>query len=190
MTQHDPINSPSHYAEGRAYEPIDVIHDWELGYNLGNVVKYVSRAGRKLNLVEDLKKARFYLNKEIELLEAVPFAVTYEDILADAAHAATEGDELLAEYGLTHADDNAVTVYLDVDDQLLPGWDADDDYMWDPSLGPVDLTSEELNEILSKKDLDQFGPNEIVSTVHRRGLIIGFKKDGTSCLLGRDGRCE
>ena len=179
MTQHDPINSPSHYAEGRQYEPIDVIADWELNYHLGNTLKYISRAGRKQNHLEDLKKAQYYLNKEIQKLEAVPFAVTYEDILQDQAHAASEGDELLLEYGLT-----------DIDDQPLPGWDSDDDYMWDPSLGPVELSSEEIKEILSKKDLNQFEDDEIVSTVERRGLIIGFRKDGTSCLLGRDGKCE
>jgi len=66
---YDPVNNPSHYCEGRAYEPIDVINDWELGFDLGNVVKYISRAGRKNNLLEDLKKARFYLNHQINMLE-------------------------------------------------------------------------------------------------------------------------
>jgi hypothetical protein len=65
----DPVNNPSHYCEGRAYEPIDVINDWELGFDLGNVVKYISRAGRKNNALEDLKKARFYLNHQINMLE-------------------------------------------------------------------------------------------------------------------------
>ena len=65
----DPVNNPSHYCEGRMYEPIDVINDWELGFDLGNVVKYISRAGRKNNMIEDLKKARFYLNHQITLLE-------------------------------------------------------------------------------------------------------------------------
>lgn len=188
MTQHDPINSPAHYAEGRQYEPIDVIADWELNYHLGNTLKYISRAGRKQNHLEDLRKAQYYLNKEIQKLEAVPFAVTYEDILQDQIHQASEGNELLLEYGLADPDDNLIA--NDIDDQPLPGWDSDDDYMWDPTLGPVELSSEELNEILSKKDLEQFEDDEIVSTVERRGLIIGFKKDGTSCLLGRNGKCE
>ena len=62
----DNINHPSHYAEGRKYEPIDVIEDWKLGFCLGNTVKYISRAGRKGDALEDLKKAAFYLNREIE----------------------------------------------------------------------------------------------------------------------------
>ena len=179
MTNHDPIDSPAHYAEGRQYEPIDVIADWELNYHLGNTLKYVSRAGRKLNQLEDLKKARWYLDREIQTLEAVPFAVTYEDVLEAAAAAASAGQELLHEYGVA-----------DVDDQPLSGWDWDDDYMWDPSLGPVEITDAEIQAILAKKDLDQFEDDEIVSTVERRGLIIGFKRDGSSCLLNNQGRCE
>lgn len=66
------IDHPSHYAEGRKYEPIDVITDWELNFALGNTVKYISRAGRKGEpdkLLEDLKKAQWYLSYEIERLE-------------------------------------------------------------------------------------------------------------------------
>ena len=67
----DAINHPSHYADGRKYEPINVINDWELNFDLGNVVKYISRAGRKADnsIIQDLKKARFYLDAEIERLE-------------------------------------------------------------------------------------------------------------------------
>ena len=65
----DNVNRPAHYCEGRMYEPVDVIKDWELDFDLGNVVKYVSRAGRKIDAIEDLKKARFYLNHEITMLE-------------------------------------------------------------------------------------------------------------------------
>ena len=40
------------------------------------------------------------------------------------------------------------------------------------------------------KDLDQFDDEEIVRIIDRRGLIIGFKKDGSSCVLGKNGKCE
>lgn len=52
-------------------EPIDVIQAWGLGFHLGNVVKYVARHGRKpgVDVVEDLKKARAYLSREIARLE-------------------------------------------------------------------------------------------------------------------------
>lgn len=65
------VDHPSHYADGRKYEPIDVITDWNLNFNLGNAVKYISRAGRKdpNKLIEDLKKAKFYLDYEITRLE-------------------------------------------------------------------------------------------------------------------------
>lgn len=64
------VSHPPHYVEGRKYEPKDVIRDWGLNYNLGCVVKYVSRAGRKDDILQDLKKARQYLDFEIEALEA------------------------------------------------------------------------------------------------------------------------
>lgn len=66
---YDPVSKPSHYTEGRKYEPKDVILDWNLNFNLGNAVKYVARAGRKDDILQDLKKARQYLDFEIEYLE-------------------------------------------------------------------------------------------------------------------------
>ena len=62
------VNSPSHYNIGK-FEVIDVIEDWHLGFNLGNTVKYVARAEHKGNKIQDLKKARWYLDREIETLE-------------------------------------------------------------------------------------------------------------------------
>ena len=69
MSDNKMVNHPSHYADGRKYEPIDVIHDWELNFNLGNTVKYISRAGRKDDIVQDLEKAKFYLDAEIEYIK-------------------------------------------------------------------------------------------------------------------------
>jgi len=75
MTQKlDPVNNPPHYGGlGNVYEVIKVIIAWGLDkdYFLGNVVKYIARAGKKdpAKLLEDLKKAQWYLNKRIEVLE-------------------------------------------------------------------------------------------------------------------------
>lgn len=66
MADFNPVTKPMHYVQGRKYEPVKVINDWELNFNLGNVVKYVSRAGRKNNKKQDLEKALFYLQQEIE----------------------------------------------------------------------------------------------------------------------------
>ena len=66
----DNVNNPSHYTQGRSFEPLDVINDWELGFCLGNALKYIARAGRKGCTVEDLKKAIFYLNREISYIES------------------------------------------------------------------------------------------------------------------------
>lgn len=64
------ISNPSHYTEGRKYEPRKVIYDWGLDFNLGNAVKYLSRAGRKGSAIEDLRKAIQYIRFEIEELES------------------------------------------------------------------------------------------------------------------------
>jgi len=63
---HDSVNSPPHYAEGRKYEPIDVIEDWHLNYHLATALKYISRVGRKKDAVEDIKKAVWFLNRELK----------------------------------------------------------------------------------------------------------------------------
>jgi hypothetical protein len=61
------VNHPVHYGGADStYEAIKVIEAWELGFNLGNVVKYISRAGKKGSKLEDLKKAQWYLNREIQ----------------------------------------------------------------------------------------------------------------------------
>lgn len=65
----DPINNPSHYTRG-GVETIDAIEAWQLNYRLGNVVKYVSRAGHKGDAIEDLEKAAWYLAREIEKRKA------------------------------------------------------------------------------------------------------------------------
>ena len=64
------VDSPSHYNHGNI-EVIDAIEDWELDFALGNVVKYVSRAGKKdpEKELEDLKKAQWYLERKIKELE-------------------------------------------------------------------------------------------------------------------------
>jgi hypothetical protein len=70
MNKPDAVNHPEHYGGSESiYEAIKVIDAWKLGFCLGNVVKYISRAGKKGSKLEDLKKAQWYLNHEIERLE-------------------------------------------------------------------------------------------------------------------------
>ena len=66
------VNHPKHYGgEDNPYEAIKVIDAWELGFSLGNTVKYISRAGKKGKdkELEDLRKALWYLQHHIETLE-------------------------------------------------------------------------------------------------------------------------
>lgn len=61
----DIINNPKHYTQG-GIETIDFIEAKALGFNLGNVVKYISRADHKDKRLDDLEKARWYLDREIQ----------------------------------------------------------------------------------------------------------------------------
>lgn len=236
----DPVNKPSHYTEGRQFETIEVIEDWKLSYRLGNCVKYISRAGRKGDRKQDLEKAAWYLQREIEAIDkpsqyAPPADVQYEDVLRpdgrvriyELAHelglsnrevleacdsleinVKSHFSSLCAESvrqiraflfnrGVQHED---VLEYYGQSIDLDEAWpfeaceeDCEEDPVWvtgwDDSLGPVEIEPEEIQERLAKKNLNQFADDEIVSTIERRGMIIGFRKDGTSCVL-RDGRCE
>jgi hypothetical protein len=68
------VNHPDHYGgKENTYEAIKVIEAWDLGFHLGNVVKYISRAGKKTkNTNEDLKKAKWYLERYLLSEEELP----------------------------------------------------------------------------------------------------------------------
>lgn len=61
----DMINQPKHYTKGK-YEVIDVIEDWDLNFRLANAVKYIARHKHKGKPLEDLEKALWYLEREID----------------------------------------------------------------------------------------------------------------------------
>jgi len=65
------VNHPQHYGGDTPYEAIKVIEAWELGFCLGNTVKYISRAGKKEpgKTIQDLEKAQWYLQREIDKLK-------------------------------------------------------------------------------------------------------------------------
>ena len=64
----DPIHRPAHYTFSDV-EPIDAIEAWGLGFHLGNVVGYIARAEHKGTPLQDLKKAQWYLAREIKRRE-------------------------------------------------------------------------------------------------------------------------
>ncbi len=59
----DFVNHPPHY-KGKKFESIDIIEDFDLGFHLGNAIKYILRAGKKGDRVEDIRKAIWYLERE------------------------------------------------------------------------------------------------------------------------------
>ena len=69
--ENEKINHPPHYGGDTTYEVIKVIEAWQLGFCLGNAVKYIARAGKKdqTREVEDLKKAEWYLQRVIQRRE-------------------------------------------------------------------------------------------------------------------------
>lgn len=67
------VDHPQHYGgKDNFYEVIKVIEAWGLGFSLGNVIKYISRAGKKNRRkeLEDLEKAQWYLQREIDNLKS------------------------------------------------------------------------------------------------------------------------
>lgn len=66
------VDHPAHYGGAdNIYEAIKVIEAWDLNFNLGNVLKYISRAGKKDPRLEAYKKAAWYMNREVERLENI-----------------------------------------------------------------------------------------------------------------------
>lgn len=61
------VDHPKHYNQG--IEPIDIIESWDLNFSLGNAIKYILRAPYKNNELEDLEKAKWYLEREIKRLK-------------------------------------------------------------------------------------------------------------------------
>ena len=65
------VNHPNHYGGDNVYETIKVIEAWGLDFHLGNTVKYISRSGKKNpeKEIEDLEKAKWYLERKLEILK-------------------------------------------------------------------------------------------------------------------------
>lgn len=69
-TKKEMVNHPQHYGgKDNPYEAIKVIEAWDLGFCLGNTVKYISRAGKKDETIQELEKALWYLKREIKNLK-------------------------------------------------------------------------------------------------------------------------
>ena len=67
---HDPVNHPPHYnGHPSGIECIEIVR--HMGFNLGNATKYIWRADLKQDAIEDLKKARWYIDREIERIEKI-----------------------------------------------------------------------------------------------------------------------
>jgi hypothetical protein len=72
IKMHNNVDHPLHYGGSEnPFEPIKVIEHYGLGFHLGNTIKYILRAGHKADnsYLQDLKKARWYLDREIERVE-------------------------------------------------------------------------------------------------------------------------
>ena len=71
MNKKETVSHPNHYLKDSGHEVIDVISAWEMNFNKGNAIKYIARSGRKdpAKTIEDLEKAIFYLEYEINSLK-------------------------------------------------------------------------------------------------------------------------
>ena len=81
--ENDPVNHPPHYTSSRI-EVLDAIEEWGLTYGVGNVVKYCARAGKKTDdKLQDLCKAKFYLDREIEKLQRDRLEIQEKKVYSD-----------------------------------------------------------------------------------------------------------
>lgn len=70
MKKKEHVDHPAHYGgEDNPYETIKVIEAWRLCFHLGNAVKYISRCGKKDAAVQELRKAIWYIERKIKLIE-------------------------------------------------------------------------------------------------------------------------
>lgn len=67
IDKNEMVNHPSHY-QGRKFEVIDIIEDYDLDFCLGNAIKYILRCGKKDKSIQELKKAIWYLERKISQL--------------------------------------------------------------------------------------------------------------------------
>jgi hypothetical protein len=209
----DMIN-PDHYKGDRKFEPIEVIEDWGLNYRLGNALKYISRNGRKPgeDAREGLKKAIWYLEREIQSQTSRPSypAPDYDEVLT----AQRNGDfDNVYDFYLTGIPFDAADEIDLWDDALGPQEPMDatgnpvyaGDYKG-PLYAPYPQAKETAHlqyvgdaewddscdyatGYQGKRDEQFFEEDEIIRIFERRGLIIGVKKDGSSCELGGNGKC-
>ena len=157
---YDNVDRPSHYAEGRAFEVIDVLEDWcgrapdpVLGGLQWNSLKYQGRLWDKTNPLEDAKKSRWYLNRLIEKLEAQEelsnahrdvvsaeinrevFNLTYEDVLEDDVWS-----KIQEQSELTDVDDAPLDHWVDSSEPIFTQDEIDrlthGQGLWDPNAGP------------------------------------------------------
>lgn len=100
----DSVDHPPHYGGDTPYEAIKVIEAWDLGFHLGNCVKYIARAGRKGDAIEDLRKAAWYLNRKIALLkESLPYEPPEPVSHPERFDLEPDGDSLLQDAALAIA---------------------------------------------------------------------------------------
>lgn len=70
LSNDEAVNHPKHYGgDKNPFEAIKVIEHYNLNFNLGNVIKYVLRSGKKNSTIEDLEKAKWYISRELDKLK-------------------------------------------------------------------------------------------------------------------------
>lgn len=68
ILEREMVNHPDHYQGSGGMEVIDIIENYDLGFSLGNAIKYILRSNKKGSAKQDLKKAIWYINREINNL--------------------------------------------------------------------------------------------------------------------------
>lgn len=157
------VDHPDYYRKDTGHEAIDVIEAWGLGFNLGNALKYIARAGMKGDAVEDLEKAAWYVQREIQRRTPSPparphyrvcFRRGHHVILdedGDAMRALDEGEAQRLAATLRWAVDQADYVPASIFEDGPKAWRAKDEgsliHVEDDVVRLEGLTDEEADEL-------------------------------------------
>lgn len=207
---YDSVN-PSHYSEGRQFEPIEVIEDWGLNYRLGCALKYIARNNRKPgeDPREGLQKAIWYLQREIDSLASEPLPGDSE----------TPYEEVLQYYGQTVDEkeawgDHLGSLQVNTEEDFVDLWETQDkdwEDFWnnedtdllvtetsvfiEPKAGPVgaggsdfiDWASEDLDQESLKEDIRNILNSKALDQFTDNEIVATIEKEGWIFGVKKDG---
>lgn len=192
---YEKVNQPQHYSGNNSlFTVIDIIEAYDLNFSLGNVIKYGLRAGRKPGEdgLDDLKKAAWYLNREIDRVKTGAVAAA----VVEAAQSVSERNSNLSQLGAYLAAGNwgavrtpgdvVKTVDLNEMDEEISAFEASVEQLrdgfgdWDPPEAMLDALLRKLLVLYCTTDLESAAAcGSLMDTL--RQLVTAFEQHSSLC---------